>query len=309
MAKMFYSLEEAAQKLGKSEDDVRQMAAKNEITEFRDGDRLIFKVDQIDALTGGEEQGGSDDTAGGASGMIPLADSAEASALGLADSSLKSGSGGGIDLGDLDADESSPPSSDDGDDEGSADASDAAGGSGFASGISVFDADELEEADPSAVTQVTEEKIDDVSLESFGSGSGLMDLTRESDDTSLGADGLLDDLYTGDEGGEQETATEGALFEGASAGGGLADEGAGPALAPQVETVDGPGSGLVGGLSLGMLLAAALGVAVVLMAVSGMGPAPILDLVQGNVLILLGGLAGVLLLTTGVGFVLGKKAG
>ena len=35
-----------------------------------------------------------------------------------------------------------------------------------------------------------------LSLESVGSGSGLLDLTRESDDTSLGAE-LLDEIYPG----------------------------------------------------------------------------------------------------------------
>ncbi len=41
-------------------------------------------------------------------------------------------------------------------------------------------------ADAAESTAITEESIDSINLESFGSGSGLMDLTRESDDTSLG---------------------------------------------------------------------------------------------------------------------------
>jgi len=63
-------------------------------------------------------------------------------------------------------------------------------------GISVFDAGEVDEADPMAATIVTQPGIsdDDLSLDSVGSGSGLLDLTRESDDTSLGAE-LLDEIY------------------------------------------------------------------------------------------------------------------
>ena len=68
MAKMFYSLEEAAKRLGKSPDEVKAMAGKGVLTEFRDGDRLIFKVDQVDLLAPDSE---GDD----AINMIPLADS------------------------------------------------------------------------------------------------------------------------------------------------------------------------------------------------------------------------------------------
>ena len=56
-------------------------------------------------------------------------------------------------------------------------------------GISVFDDDELEiESDPMGETQITSSVGD---FDAVGSGSGLLDLTRESDDTSLGAE-LLD---------------------------------------------------------------------------------------------------------------------
>ena len=50
-----------------------------------------------------------------------------------------------------------------------------------------------------------EEIEEDVNLDSFGSGSGLLDLSLQADDTSLG--GILDEIYT-TEGAEegQETA-------------------------------------------------------------------------------------------------------
>lgn len=49
-----------------------------------------------------------------------------------------------------------------------------------------------------------EEIEDDVNLDSFGSGSGLLDLSLQADDTSLG--GILDEIYTADGGDEAEPA-------------------------------------------------------------------------------------------------------
>ena len=48
MAKMFYTLEEVCEKLGKSEEEVKNMASSGQLQEFRDRDKLMFKVDQID---------------------------------------------------------------------------------------------------------------------------------------------------------------------------------------------------------------------------------------------------------------------
>ncbi len=56
--KMFYSAEEAAQKLGKSVPDVLEMAKKGEIQEFRDRDKVMFKAEQINLLAGDEAEGG-----------------------------------------------------------------------------------------------------------------------------------------------------------------------------------------------------------------------------------------------------------
>ena len=66
MAKMFYTLEEAAERLGKSEDEVKAMAESGELQQFRDRDQVMFKVDQIDSMSGG---GGAED-----SGEIVLED-------------------------------------------------------------------------------------------------------------------------------------------------------------------------------------------------------------------------------------------
>lgn len=264
MAKMFYSLDEAAAKLKKSANEVREMAKRGEITEFRDGDRLIFKVDQIDLLAGDDEAD--------MSSMIPLADSGAAGAINLSDSGV-----GGGDVRQK-------------------------------SGISVFDEEELAAADPSAQTQVSG-GLDAVTLESFGSGSGLMDLARATDDTSLGTEGLLDELYAGggEEGAAGGTAAEGALFEGAAAGGDLGgDPAAMMVVAP--EAYDPKGSGLTGGLCIGAVAALALGLAVMLMDLVGGSAEPITGLFGGNVLVWLGILAGITLLSGGAGFAMAGRS-
>ncbi len=71
-----------------------------------------------------------------------------------------------------------------------------AGGSGRGSGINVFGTDDGGEfVDPMAQTNISGGIRDQLSLEGVGSGSGLLDLTRESDDTSLGA--VLDEITPG----------------------------------------------------------------------------------------------------------------
>ena len=78
MAKMFYTLDEAASKLGKSEAQLKEMVARGELQEFRDRDRLMFKVEQVDLLAGGDD-------------FIPLAESGEHDAIGLASSGTNLG--------------------------------------------------------------------------------------------------------------------------------------------------------------------------------------------------------------------------
>ena len=55
MAKMFYTLEEVCEILGKSVTDVEAMVVSKEIQEFRDGESLVFKVEQIDLLAPASE--------------------------------------------------------------------------------------------------------------------------------------------------------------------------------------------------------------------------------------------------------------
>jgi len=162
MARMFYTLEEAAEKLGVPEDQVKELAGDGKLQQFRDGNRLMFKRDQVESLAQ-EVSPDQEISLEESGGPIPLA--------------------GGDDTDQIDLSEASGP-----------DEEDERQISG--TGISVFDADEVEQADPMAKTQVTDATADDeeLALEGVGSGSGLLDLTRESDDTSLGAE-LLEEIY------------------------------------------------------------------------------------------------------------------
>lgn len=312
MAKMFYSLAEAAKRLGKSEADVRQMASRGEITEFRDGDRLLFKVDQIDLLAGDD----ADDA--DMSSMIPLADTGGASAINLAESAAGA-SGVGLSSGTFDIDESGPGASGSGL-SGSGASGMSGSGSGVGaegpkerSGVPVFDADELEQADPSAQTQLSEGGFEGgLNLDALGSGSGLMDLTRESDDTSLGAEGLLDELYPAGEQQQQGADAEGGLFEGSPTAGELGvGAGEGPAVAvAAAEVYDGAGSGLAGGLSLGMVAACGLAAALVIMSVIGFVPGFFSSIGGQNApLVWMGALAGAAFVLGIVGWLVGKKSG
>ena len=67
--------------------------------------------------------------------------------------------------------------------------------------------DMLAETKGSGAEPSLEEIEEDVNLDTFGSGSGLLDLSLQADDTSLG--GILDEIYTSDSG--QDTSETGAL--------------------------------------------------------------------------------------------------
>jgi hypothetical protein len=173
--KMFYTLEETAEKLHKSEDEVREMASSGELQQFRDRDKLMFKVEQVDAMTSGGSMGDSMGLELSDTGTsFDLADSG-------ADQTIADGGGDSLAFGDS----------------GAGTKADSMGGS--QSGMDVFAPGEVEAADPMDQTQVTSSSVtsDEVQLDSVGSGSGLLDLTRESDETSLGAE--LDEIFPGGE--------------------------------------------------------------------------------------------------------------
>jgi hypothetical protein len=284
MAKMFYTLEEVCQKLGKTEDEVREMARSGQIQEFRDRDKLMFKVDQIDLLAGGDDDTGDvhlelEDTSGGSG--LALKDE---SAIGLEESRELSGSGIALEE------------------------------SRESTGISVFDTDHGAE-DSTERTHGGEgpaaQEEEELSLESVGSGSGLLDLTRESDDTSLGAE-LLEEVYSGDENieipGSASGLFEPVTAEASSEPSATAPVGLAGAVPMLIEAYDGAGSGLGAGLLIGALVALVCVSVIVVVGVFGATPELAVKMAgSATSLMIWGGglLAGTIILGI-VGFIIGK---
>ncbi len=238
MAGMFYSLREAAGKLNKTEEEIKEIVKEGRLREFRDGPNLLFRVDEVEALMADTsittpkepaepaesapskqqtekdeislepeaepelapepeltpepelksepqaepllepEVGSTEELAGGTdlTGADTALTSEGINVLGETDSDYK--------LTDDTMGETSVVS-----DKGALDSSDQGSLTSSAGEVSA----------PS--DEVSLEDIEeDVNLDSFGSGSGLLDLSLQADDTSLG--GILDEIYTPE--GEQE---------------------------------------------------------------------------------------------------------
>jgi excisionase family DNA binding protein len=186
-------MDEAAQKLGVSQDGLKDLVTQNKLREFRDGSRVMFKVDQVDKVVSERQAAQQKQT-----GTTGLSDS------GIALAPSDSAAGDAISLSDT-----AVPTL-------SKDDTVAAGPGASDSGVKVFESGEMKAVDASAQTRIqnpTSDSSDQLSLEGVGSGSGLLDLTRESDDTSLGAE-LLDEIYPGgDAKGETGIASASGIFE------------------------------------------------------------------------------------------------
>ena len=63
MADMFYSLQEACSKLGKTEEEVKALVASGQLEEIRDGEDLKFAAADIDVLAGSNDSVGDLDDA------------------------------------------------------------------------------------------------------------------------------------------------------------------------------------------------------------------------------------------------------
>ncbi len=331
MAKMFYTLDEAAQRLGVDADAVKVLASDGKLQQFRDRDRLMFKRDEVDALADqGADLGGAgedllSDTDLAASlgdSGIPLGDTDASGAIDLmgetpapgeqkAVDSRLADSGSVIPLADSQDIDAQPAGA-----SGSViDMADTGGGSG----ISVFDSGEIDAADPLAQTQPTGSgggEDTDLSLDSISSGSGLLDLTHEHDDTSLGVE--LDEIMPQDtaagsmlEAAPASSTAASAILEEMASEGGPALEAA-PVMATGgvvMETYDPQGSGLAAGLLIGCLIALLLAL---LAAVAGVMDAPsaiasLIGASTGSVLAWAGGVLVFSLVLGGIGFVVGKS--
>jgi excisionase family DNA binding protein len=300
MAKMFYNAKEAAAKLGISEDTLKQLVTDNKLREFRDGPNVMFKVDQVEKIassksgsSGGSSMSGSaiglaGSTSGGmglSDSSIPLAESGKSDAISLADSDIK------------------PAAKED----------------TVVTGQNMFDTAEVKPADSQAQTQIQSAIDDQLSLEGVGSGSGLLDLTRESDDTSLGAE-LLDEIYPGGDSkaGTAAVGSSTGIFEAPptasmeTAGTSGLDTMTGQPMAPlgvaEVVEAPDPSSGAFGGMALAAVLAMFFTVAILLFILRGYSPSWLESITQSFTSLMI--FAGVLVIVSAlfalVGYLTGK---
>ena len=153
MGKMYYTEEEAIAKLGISKEALEEQVSQQKLRAYPDGARKMYKVEEVDALLG--EQPKKEET--GEIELTPVS-SESPDAVSLSESDTQQPTK---------TDEDTVLTTE---------------------GASIFDDQdlEIETADPMAKTHVAARDEDKVLIEGMGSGSGLLDLTRESDDTSLG---------------------------------------------------------------------------------------------------------------------------
>lgn len=290
MAKMFYTMEEAKTALGRTEDEIKALTREGKLREFRDGPRLMFKADQVDALKGSLPP---KDT-------IDIADSG--APISLVDS--KSGTGTGAPLGLAgDSRAGSPVSIKDDTSAGDLGLGGSRAGSrsGTGTGMNIFSTED--DADPSAATAITPAS-EGGNLESVGSGSGLLDLTRESDDTSLGA--VLDEISPGkrDAGGTRAGTATGVPVATAIGGGTAAASMGRPT--PMVVARPDATAPFFGGLALGGAVLSLLALFVLTAAVTGSSLSGFKQLLDNSLMIVAGVLAVIVLICGGLGFALGK---
>ncbi|MFH1109026.1 MAG: helix-turn-helix domain-containing protein [Planctomycetota bacterium] len=201
MAKMFYSAKEAAERLGRSEDELKSLVRDGKLREFRDAGSVNYKVGDVDGLL----TKASAKSAKPAPAAVGGSQSGEIVLEPVEDSSVELAPSGSdvVSIEGVDAEDTAT---------GARVTKKAKEGSAVPSvGVNVFDDDELDEhVDPLAQTAVSD--VAGLGLEGVGSGSGILDLTRESDDTSLGAE-LLEEIYTGEEGEAEGGAGGGEAAE------------------------------------------------------------------------------------------------
>jgi hypothetical protein len=209
MAGMFYSLKEVMAKMNKTEDEIAALVKQGRLREFRDGPNVLFKIDEVEALM-------SDTTfvAVQKSAAKPKEDEEvelviegeEETPKSDADTTAVASEGINV-LGETDAEIS---------------LTDDTLAATRASGATAIIEGALSGTKPGTTGEASLEELEqNVNLDTFGSGSGLLDLSLQADDTSLG--GILDEIYTPEgEGGKE--AKEGSEIELAAEAGQLKEQ-------------------------------------------------------------------------------------
>jgi len=383
MAGMFYSLQEAAEKLNKTEEELKQIVKEGKLREFRDGPNLLFKVEEVEALMSDTgvmpseqapepealepeaaaletpepealEPQAQEPEALEIEALEPEALEPEALESEALESEALESEALSLEAPSPETPESEAPTTEDLEEELLAPSEQAAGTSEIllapetgapvapseltdadtaltGEGISVLgetDSDYQVTDDTLAETAVPtgttpemplEEIEEDVNLDSFGSGSGLLDLSLQADDTSLG--GILDEIYMAEgEGQEPAPAEVGSGSAAAVAAEAeqmlVEEEPVAPQLAPDVQALARPYIELAPDMqsnTLGMLLFLPLVVILytTVVAVAGLkGVTPsILAGIQGLIWYIMGGVAVVAVLVTVAAFMLGGGNG
>jgi len=225
MAGMFYTLQEVAEKLNKTEEEVKEIVKKGKLREFRDGPDLLFKVDEVEALMS--------DTSIMPPQVPAVPSEPEPTVPFEQEPAVPSEPEPGIPLEPepvvpSEPEPAAPPQPEEEISLAPESAEAPAPASELTSadtalageGVSVLgetDRDYQVTEDTMAETKAVpseaslEEIEEDVSLDSFGSGSGLLDLSLQADDTSLG--GILDEIYTPETGEGKQAAEPGSAIE------------------------------------------------------------------------------------------------
>jgi hypothetical protein len=267
MAGMFYSLQEAAEKLNKTEEQLKQIVQEGKLREFRDGPNLLFKVEEVEALMSEAGAGAPEETpepevleaedlglevvepetpepealeaealepeALDTAALEPEPPAAEPAEPEVPELEVSEPEGSAVDMSELEALEAEMQAPEIPEPEAPAPSEPASetdeillasetGSQGIPSDLTdadtaitsmgtnvlgetggdydITDDTMAETAIPTGSTgpEVPLEEIEeDVNLDSFGSGSGLLDLSLQADDTSLG--GILDEIYTAED--------------------------------------------------------------------------------------------------------------
>lgn len=274
--KSFLTLEEAAARLGKSSSEVTALADKGLLQRVMHEGQAKFRVEQVELLAGNDD-GGEIRLGDDLGGPIGLADSAGGSAAASrpgfkAPSPLEDSVLG---LADSSAGSRGPM-----------DSSERTGISALTGRGKGGDAVEI-------------------GLETVGSGSGLLDLTRESEETALGAE-LIDQVYSNE--GDGSVAGASGLFD--STGGDVATPAAAPVIAGGMmmpEQVDGAWSGVGIGLMIAALVGLVVAGLIAVGAVAGSGSA-VASSFAGNLALWGGSLAGIAAVFGLVGFFVGRAS-
>jgi len=365
MAGMFYSLQEAAEKLNKTEDDLQQLVTDGKLREFRDGPNVLFKVEEVEALMSdadviGPEEVPGEDVPELESSMLeavePDASEAEipmeeAMELDTSESDIPELEALDTGFAELEIPEAEaevpemeglevPKTAEDtsGTEEiflapetgapvmpsDLTDADTALTGMGTSvlgetdQDYEITDDTLAETAIPTGAAGTTpevplEEIEEDVNLDSFGSGSGLLDLSLQADDTSLG--GILDEIYTAEGEGPEPADVEGGSGAPMATGEDQMapeEEMAVPQVMPEVSAIAAPLIEVAPDAqsnTLGMLLFLPLLIVIytTVIAMAGFkGVIPtILGTVQNFIWYIMGGAAVVTALVVGTAFMLG----